>query len=187
MAFRYCIRFSGAGGQGLIQAARILAEAAAIYDNMNAAESCSYGPEARGAASRAEIIISDEAIDCPRVEQIDVLMALTQEAYDKHIHDLKPKGIIVTDSDVEIDSRCDGMVHYSESLIAASESRLNKPSMVNILALGYLSEICDVLDKRSIAKAILARVPRMSENLFIEAYEVGLEIAMQTLAKTGRV
>ena len=80
MAFRYSIRFSGGGGQGLIQAARIVAEAAAIYDNKNAAESCSYGQEARGSASRAEIIVSDETIDYRRIDTVDFLLALTQEA-----------------------------------------------------------------------------------------------------------
>jgi len=185
MCFRFSIRLSGAGGHGLIQAARILAEAVAVYDNKNAAESCSYGPEARGNASCAEIVISDEAIDCPKVGRIDVLLALTQEAYDKHVKDIRDEGILVTDTDVQIDERCDGKVHYSVPLLKVAESKLNKLSMVNILALGFLSEICDVLDKESIAHAILARVPRMSEDIFIEAFEAGLAVAIETLAGTG--
>jgi len=95
MADKYSIRFSGAGGHQLIQAARILAEAAAIYDNKNATESCSYGPEARGSSCRAEVIISDEAIDYPKADKINFLIALTQEAYDKHIDDLETGGTLV--------------------------------------------------------------------------------------------
>lgn len=161
----------------MIQAARILAEAAAVYDDKNAAESCSYGPEARGNASCAEIVISDEAIDCPRVDSIDILVALTQEAYDKSCECLKPDGVIITDDNVKIDDRNKELMQYSVPLLSIAEARLGKASMINILALGFLSAFCPVVEKKSICEAILARVPRMSEDAYMEAFDIGRETA----------
>lgn len=183
MAFKYSIRLSGAGGQGLIQAARILAEAAAVYDNKNAAESCSYGPEARGSASRAEIVISDEAIDYPKVESVDLLMALTQEAFDKHIKDLVPTGILVTDSNVKIRDEVKGRKVFSVPFMEIAQEVCGRPAMVNIVALGFFAEVSDIIDRRSIRQAILARVPKMSEDIYIKAYEAGLKAAAQQLDK----
>jgi 2-oxoglutarate ferredoxin oxidoreductase subunit gamma len=168
---------SGAGGHGLIQAARILAEAAAVYDNKNAAESCSYGPEARGNASRAEIVISDEAIDCPKIKSIDLLMALTQEAFGKNIKDLKANGIVVIDDHVKTGDEVKGKILYSVDFVKIAEAEFGKPSMVNIIALGFLAGICDVIDIRSIRQAMLARVPRMSEEFYTTAFETGLQVA----------
>src|SRR5512138_1613436 len=97
---RYEMRFSGAGGQGLILAGIILAEAAAIHDGKQAVQSQSYGPEARGGASKSEVIISDHPIDYPKATSVDALLALTQEACDKYSGDLKQGGILLLDSDL---------------------------------------------------------------------------------------
>src|SRR5512134_3608635 len=98
MSYRYEIRLSGEGGQGIVLAGVILAEAAAIYDGKNATQTQVYGPESRGGASKAEVIISDEEIDYPKAISVDLLLALTQAAADKFSHDLKPSGILVLDS-----------------------------------------------------------------------------------------
>ena len=99
MAYRYEMRLSGEGGQGLVLAGKILAEAAAIYDDKNATQSQSYGPEARGGASKSEVIISDGEIDFPKAEDLDLLLALTQEAFDKYHADLREGGFLVVDAE----------------------------------------------------------------------------------------
>lgn len=185
MSFRYSIRLSGAGGHGLIQAARILAEAAAVYDNNNAAESCSYGPEARGNASWAEIVISDTAIDCPKIGSIDLLMALTQEAYDKNIKDLKPTGIVVVDKHVDTRDQLKAQTLYTVRFIEIAKANFDKPSMVNIIALGFLAEICGIIEIGSVRQAMLARVPRMSEDIYTKAFETGLHVADEMFKKAG--
>jgi len=183
MAFRYNIRLSGAGGQGLIQAARILAEAAAIYDDKNAAESCSYGPEARGSASRAEIIISDEAIDYPKVESVDLLMALTQEAYDKYIKDVGPTGVVVTDHHVKTNKEVEGRKLFSVPFAEIADEECGRPGMINIVALGVFTHVSGIVSEKAIRQAILARVPKTSEDINIRAYEAGLKAAAQLLGK----
>lgn len=183
MALKYCIRFSGAGGQGLIQAARILAEAAAIYDNKSASESCSYGPEARGSASRAEIIISDEAIDYPRAETVDFLLAMTQEAYDKNIFDLRPTGTVVVDLAIRTSDESSGRRLFSAPLMNIAEEKCGKSSMANIVALGFFAEVNDVINPKAIRQAIVARIPKKSEHIYIKAYEAGINAAAKLLEK----
>jgi 2-oxoglutarate ferredoxin oxidoreductase subunit gamma len=99
MSFRYEIRLSGEGGQGLVLAGKVLAEAAAIYDGKNATQSQSYGPEARGGASRSEVIISDVDIDYPKAVSIDLLLALTQESVNRYAKDIKDGGVLLVDEE----------------------------------------------------------------------------------------
>lgn len=175
MAFKYNIRLSGAGGHGLIQAARIIAEAAAVYDNKNASESCSYGPEARGSASRAEIIISDEPIDYPRIDKVDFLIVLTQEAYDKHIEDVKAGALILVDSHIETRSDIADATLFAVPLLEIAERECSKSAMANIVALGFFAGTNDVIAEKSIRQAVLARIPKNSENTYIRAFEAGLK------------
>ena len=86
---RYEIRLSGAGGQGMILAGIILAEAGVMVDNLNVSQSQSYGPESRGGDSRAEVVFDEDQIDFPKVIKPDILVSLTQEAYDKYNEDVK--------------------------------------------------------------------------------------------------
>ena len=174
MAEKYNIRFSGAGTHGLIQAARIIAEAAAIYDDKIAIESCSYGPEARGNASRAEVIISDETIDYPKAKIIDFLVTLTQEAYDKYNNDLKTGGILVADTNIKLeDSKKDWKIFLVPfNKIAANEC--NNLPLINMIALGFFAKVCDIINESSIRQAILARIPKESEKTYIDAFETGL-------------
>ena len=97
MAKRYEICLSGSGGQGLILAGIILAEAAGVYEGKHVAQSQSYGPEARGGASKAEVIISDGEIDYPMATRLDLLLAMNQKSSDSFYFDLKPEGTLVVD------------------------------------------------------------------------------------------
>ena len=93
------IRLAGEGGQGMILAGIILAEAAAIYDGKKAVQTQSYGPEARGGASRSEVVISDGEIDHPEVLSADVVVALSQAAYNKFAKTVHPDGLLIVDED----------------------------------------------------------------------------------------
>ena len=95
---RYRIVFSGSGGQGVITASIILAEAAVLHEGLNAVQSQSYGPEARGGATRADVIISDRAIRFPKANQPNILICLTQMAYNQFSPSIRPGGLLLTDS-----------------------------------------------------------------------------------------
>src|SRR6056297_1427968 len=97
---RFEIRLSGAGGQGMILAGIIIAEAALHEEGLNVTQTQSYGPESRGGASRAEVVLSKEVIDFPKVINPDILVALTQKAYDKYSKDVKEDGIVIIDDSI---------------------------------------------------------------------------------------
>jgi 2-oxoglutarate ferredoxin oxidoreductase subunit gamma len=171
---RWELRFSGAGGQGLITGGIILAEAA-ILDGKNALQSQSYGPEARGGASKAEVIISDEEISFPKVEHSDLLLSLTQLSCDKYLDSLKAGGILVIDESVEIPDRDDINI-YRIPILSTATDKLGKPMVANIVALGAIHSITDIVSQESLQKAVLSRVPKGTEELNKSALKEGYEL-----------
>lgn len=173
MSFHYEIRLSGAGGQGLILIGKILAEAAAIYEDKNATQSQSYGPEARGGASKSEVIISDSDIDYPKATNIDLLLAMTQEAADKYATDTKKGGVVIVDSDfVKTPPQGDFRV-YSFPITRIAEEKIGKKVVANIVALGAIERLSNVVSDEAMIKAIRARVPKGTEELNINAFREG--------------
>jgi 2-oxoglutarate ferredoxin oxidoreductase subunit gamma len=173
MSYRYEIRLSGAGGQGLILIGKILAEAAAIHDNKNATQSQSYGPEARGGASKSEVIISDEDIDYPKATSIDLLLAMTQEAADKYSQDIKPEGIVLLDSSF-IHRAPDGKFKvYSFPITTMAEEKIGRKIVANIIALGAIVHLSGIVSEEAIIKAIRSRVPKGMEEMNIKAFHLG--------------
>ena len=177
MGKRYEIRLSGSGGQGLILAGVILAEAAAIYDDKNAVQSQSYGPEARGGASKSEVIISEDEIDYPKATDIDTLVALTQEACDKYVVDLKKHGNLIVDEDfVKIIPEGDYIV-YKIPFLSKAKNDLGRELVANIVSIGAVVQLTDVVSKKAIETAVLARVPKGTEELNKKALHMGFDLA----------
>ncbi len=179
MSFRYEVRLSGSGGQGLILAGKILAEAAAIYDGKNATQSQSYGPEARGGSSRSEVIISDEEIDYPKAVNIDFLLALTQESCDKYSKDLKENGILLVDSSYVAKMPPGKFKTYALPITETAEKDAGRSLVANIVALGVIAQLTNVVSKESIESAILSRVPKGTEELNVKAFRAGLALAQK--------
>ncbi len=177
MANRVEVRFSGSGGQGIILSGVILAEAAAIYDDKNAVQSQSYGPEARGGASKAEVIISDGDIDYPKATHIDILLALTQVACDKYSPDLKEGGVLIVDSR-EVLSIPEGKFRaYGIPIFQLAQEKVGKRIVANIIALGAVVGLTGVVSRKALEEAVLSRVPRGTEDLNLTALRVGFEEA----------
>jgi 2-oxoglutarate ferredoxin oxidoreductase subunit gamma len=179
VSFRYEFRLSGSGGQGLILAGKILAEAAAIYDGKNATQSQSYGPEARGGSSRSEVIISDEDIDYPKAVNIDFLLAFTQEACDKYINDVKKNGVVLIDSGYVMKCPEGHFKVYSLPITEIAEKEIGKTLVANIVALGIIAELSGVVSKDAIESAILSRVPKGTEELNLKAFRAGITAAQK--------
>ncbi len=177
MSFRYEVRLSGEGGQGLVLAGKILAEAAAIYDDLNATQSQSYGPEARGGASRSEVIISDEDIDYPKAVNIDLLLALTQESFNKYKSDMKPGGVIIVDDYAVQDITENGYKVYKMPIIQLAREKVGRILVANIVALGIIAGISKIVSEDALKNAIEARVPKGTEELNLKAFQVGIEAA----------
>ncbi len=177
MSDRYEIRFSGAGGQGLILAGIIMAEAAAIYDGKQALQSQSYGPEARGGASKSEVIISDQPIDYPKATVVDALLALTQEACDKYSGDLKEGGLLLLDSDL-VKKVPKGKFNIVKlPIVKTAKNEVGRTIVANIVALGAMVALTGIVSKESAEKAVLARVPEAFVDLNRKAFLTGFEKA----------
>ncbi len=179
MSFRYEFRLSGSGGQGLILAGKILAEAAAIYDGKNATQSQSYGPEARGGSSRSEVIVSDEEIDYPKALNIDLLLCFTQEACDKYCTDVKDNGILLVDRSYVTKTPKGKYRMYSLPITETAEARVGKALVANIVALGIITQLTGIISRGAVEAAILSRVPKGTEELNLQAFNAGIELAQQ--------
>jgi len=182
MSERYEIRFSGSGGQGLILAGVIFAEAATIYEGINAVQSQSYGPEARGGASKSEVIISDEKIDFPKAQAIDLQLSLTQESCDKYYKDLKPDGILLVDEDFVRRVPAGSFRVIRLPIIRTASEEIGKAFVANIVALGAIAAITGRVSLGSVEKAVLSRVPKGTEELNKKALLAGYELARARMA-----
>ena len=174
------IRLTGSGGQGLITAGIILAEAAGVYENKQATQSQSYGPEARGGASKSEVIISSQEIDYPKVIQPDILLAMTQEATSKYLSDLKPNGIAIIDSTFVRDNLSRDRI-YLIPISKIAKEKTGKMITANIVALGALVAITKIVSRKTIEQAVLARVPKGTEKLNLAALQAGFTAGEEVL------
>jgi 2-oxoglutarate ferredoxin oxidoreductase subunit gamma len=165
------IRLAGEGGQGMILAGIILAEAAAMYDGKRAVQTQSYGPEARGGASKAEVIISNEEIDYPEVIAADALVAMSQEACDRYSGAVKRDGFLI------IDEEKVGRVTFTRPIrlpiTRLAVEATGKAITANVVALGILVALTEVVSREAIEKAVAARAPRGTERINQAALAAG--------------
>ncbi len=164
------LRFSGSGGQGVITAAIIFAEAA-VAQGFNAVQSQSYGPEARGGASKAEVIIDKEKIFHPHVKNPEFLLALTQKAADKYFHDLNPNGTLIIDSDlVPNPPKFPNTVAVPFTKLATE--KLGNTLFTNIIALGTVTKVSS-FDIDAVKNAIFSRFPIATIENNFKALQLG--------------
>ena len=168
--------FSGSGGQGVITASIILAEAAVLFDDLNAVQSQSYGPEARGGATRSDVIISDSVINSPKVIEPNVLVCLTQTAYNKFSGIIRPGGLLLTDPHfVTIARKVDAM-QREIPMYKTVMTEIGKPIVFNICMLGTLIALTDVVQPESVMKTIKARIPENFIDMNRKAFDLGLAL-----------
>lgn len=173
------IIFSGSGGQGIITAAIILSEAAVLHEGLNAVQSQSYGPEARGGASRSDVIIADTEIRFPKVTQPNVLVCLSQDAYNEFSGLIRPGGLLLTDShwvkqEKKVDARQVELGMYKKVM-----DEIGRPIVFNICMLGALAGLTLLIKPQSITKVLERRIPAGILELNKRALKLGLKMANQ--------
>ena len=171
------LRLSGSGGQGVITAAIILAQAA-VDEGKEAVQSQSYGPEARGGASKSEVIISDEPVYHPHVRQPDVVLAMTQKAADKYYKDLHPDGLLLLDEQLVPDPPA--FAHTIRTPISKlAVEKAGRKRFANIVALGALVHLTGIVQFDSIKKAVANRVPPHTVEQNMKALQLGWDAVSQ--------
>lgn len=182
MSFRYDIRLSGSGGQGIILMGIILAEAIGIYDGKFVAQTQSYGPEARGGSSKAEVVVSDMEIDYPKAMQLDLLVAMTQKSCDDYYMDLKPDGILIVDSTLV--RQIPVPRAYQIPFTRIARENLKREMVANIIGLGAIARLTPAVSPKAIETAVLARVPKGTEKLNRDALQAGMKAAQKLKSLT---
>jgi len=171
------IVLSGYGGQGIITASILLAEAAALYEQLNAVQSQSYGPEARGGATRADVIISDQPIRFPKVMNPHILVCLSQEAYNRFWGIIRPGGLLLVDKKfVHVDQKVEArqqVVDMYQSVL----KEIGNPIVFNICMLGALVGMTGLVRAESIKELLQAKVPPEFVGINLMALDIGLKLA----------
>jgi len=172
------IVITGFGGQGIVLAGRILGEAVVLGDHRQSTLVQSYGPEARGGACSAEVVISDEPIHYPYVRHPDILVCMSQSGFDKFIGQLNPDGILIVDQDL-VKPRGIKRDFYSIPCTRIAEE-LGRVMMANIIMLGFFTAITKAVSVEAARKAVIESVPKGTEEMnttaFNRGYDYGLAI-----------
>lgn len=169
------IRFGGVGGQGIVLASLLLGKAAALFDGKEAVSTQTHGPEARGGASRADVIISDEPVDYPFVTEADVLVVFFHEAYMRFRSALKPGGILIVDTGLVQPLEDDQNVCGLPATKMAED--LGSRLVTNVVMLGYLIEKTGVVSRDSVEQAIRHTVKKHVVDLDMRALDAGIRLA----------
>jgi 2-oxoglutarate ferredoxin oxidoreductase subunit gamma len=180
MSSRYEIRLAGSGGQGLILAGVILAEAAGLHDGKFVCQTQSYGPAARGGASMAEVVISDAEIDYPKAVHPDVLLAMNQKSVEAYGSDLQPGGLLLVDASL-VREIPDHHRVFAIPFTEIAREQVGQVMTANIVALGALAALSGAVTMESLETAVLARVPPGTAELNKKALAAGAEAAAQLL------
>jgi len=173
------IRLAGTGGQGVILASVILAEAAGVHEGRHVVQTQSYGPEARGGASRADVIIADEPILYPKSRRLDVLVCLSQQAAEKYFDDLKVHGMAIIDSFYVRECPREGAICLPMTETARNE--LGRELYTNIVMLGALARVTRAVKLESLEKSVANRVPVKALDLNRKALALGWELGARRM------
>lgn len=184
MSDRFEVRLAGTGGQGMILAGIILAEAAAIGAGKNVAQTQSYGPEARGGASKAEVILSDGEIDFPKVLKADLLLAMSQEACDKYGHEVKSDGWLIVDQDAVKRTPAHPRL-VRAPITRTAEEHTDRRITANIVGLGIIIGLTGVVPREAVAQAVERRAPPGTKEINHQALMAGFEIADRIKGQYG--
>jgi 2-oxoglutarate ferredoxin oxidoreductase subunit gamma len=179
------IRVAGFGGQGVILSASVIGKAASVFEGGFATMCQSFGPEARGGACAAQVILSDEPVLYPYVTSPDILVVMSQEAYSKFEPDLKEDGILIVERDlVRVDHIKSGNRLFSVPATRLAEE-LGKRMVLNIVMVGFFAAVTNILNPESVRKAVADSVPPSFKDLNLQAFDKGFAYGQQKLAQCG--
>jgi len=176
------IRVAGFGGQGVILSAIVLGKAASIYENGFATMTQNFGPEARGGACSAQLVISDAPVLYPYVTRPDIMVILSQEAYNRFAPELKPEGLLIVEEDlVRVSNLAQDIRVYSIPATRLAEE-LGKRMVLNSVVVGFFTATTNLLSADAVRKSVADSVPPSFRELNLKAFEKGFEYGCTTLA-----
>jgi len=177
------IRFTGFGGQGVILAAYVIGKAAAVGEGRHATLNQSFGPEARGSACSAQLILDDQPVMYPYVRRTDLLVAMSQDAYRKYIHELRAGGVLIVDDSLVTPDA--GPRTYGAPFTRTAEG-LGTKIVANMIMVGLLTATTGIVGRDAVRDAIRTSVPTGTEELNLAAFARGLELGAACLSPSGQ-
>lgn len=178
------IRFAGFGGQGIVLSSYIMGKSA-VLDGKKAIQNQSYGSESRGGECRGDVIISDDDIYELEPSRFDILVAMTQPAYEKFIRSLKPEGLLILDKDLVVTDKSIEPKKIRKFAISATDiafQKFNRKIVANMVILGFMNRLSDLVSVDVLEQAISENVPSGTEELNLSAMREGINLAEQELA-----
>ncbi|MBS7616586.1 2-oxoacid:ferredoxin oxidoreductase subunit gamma [Candidatus Bathyarchaeota archaeon] len=175
------IRFAGFGGQGIIKSGIMVAAAACLYSGKHSVQTQSYGPESRGGACKSEVVIADDEIDFPKVTEPDILVVMSQHAYNSYAETVKKGGTIILDPDMIPNEKKLENVKIFRVPATKMADELGRRIVANVVMLGAFSAITKVVDKEAMKESIKANIPKGTEQLNLKAFEKGYEYGEKIL------
>lgn len=178
MTERHDIRLCGYGGQGIILAGYIIGQAATVYESKKAVFIQDYGPEARGGACRADVVISDETVLYPYIEKPSILVAMSQEAYEKYFPSRREDTLVIIDEELVIPGET-GATRLLTMPARRIAEEVGRVAVANVVMLGFFTAATEVISVDAMKKSILSSVPKGTEELNMNAFEQGYACAQK--------
>ena len=178
---RFELRIAGLGGQGIVTAGVMIGRSASVFGGKNVTLAQSYGPESRGGASKVDVIVSDEKIDYPKVRKPSLVAVMSQEAYRKNIADLDGNTIVVIDPDMVQEDPSNHIARIYRVPATRIADGLGKRIVANMVMVGAIVGLTNMVDTASVEKAISRYTPRGTEQLNVTAFRSGYEFARKLL------
>jgi 2-oxoglutarate ferredoxin oxidoreductase subunit gamma len=186
MMARFEIRFGGFGGQGIVTMAVVLGETISLVEKKECVQTQSYGPEARGGATKSELVIDDVEVDYPKVQEPDVFIAMSRAAYLEYIDGLKNDGILIIDEDL-VDVEGDlpnGIKIYKIPATRIADAEVGVKQATNVVMLGALTAITGIVSPEGLKQQIINRWPRFKETN-LKALELGLKAGKEAIPSSA--
>jgi len=180
------IRLSGFGGQGIIRSGEIIGKAVVLYDRRLATFTQSYGPESRGGEAAAQVAIADDPVDLsyPHVLDPSILVVMSQGAYNKYVPEFRRDGLLIIDDGlVELDEKADGLRVLGIPATRFAEE-LGRRIVANVIMLGFLAAVTDVVSPQSLKRAVLESVPPKTIELNEKAFDMGFHYGQELQRNT---
>ena len=174
---RFEVRIAGLGGQGIVTAGVMIGRAASVFGGKNVTLAQSYGPESRGGASKVEVIVSDEKINYPKLRKPSLVAVMSQEAYRKNVGDLSGDTIVVVDPDMVQEDQLNHTATTYRVPATKIAERLGKKIVSNMVMVGAIIGLTDMVDTAAVEKAIAKYTPRGTEQLNLTAFKNGYDLA----------
>jgi 2-oxoglutarate ferredoxin oxidoreductase subunit gamma len=175
------IRIAGFGGQGVILSAIVLGKAASIFQGAFATMTQNFGPEARGGACSAQLVLSDSPILYPYVTRPDILVVMSQEAYVRFGPELKDGGILIVEQDLVRVSDADKKFQVFSIPATRIAEVLGKRMVLNSVMVGFFTAVTSLLEPDAVRKAVADSVPASFQELNLKAFDKGLEYGATAL------